>query len=112
MQVRNKFFHLDETCQIFKFLKEGEGCFYKTACDAICGLADGTMEYKKMRQEMDFRAFPEAWQKKEKEIQIQVTRVIVQLEQKGNLLDAKRLKAAYGYDVAKRITASNKANAE
>ena len=106
MQLRGKFFHLDENCQIFKHMKEGEACFYKTACDAICKLADGTAEYKRMRKEMDFRIFPDAWAKREKEILVQVIQIIAQLEQKGNLLDAKRLKAAYGFDVNKRISAS------
>ncbi len=106
MQLRGKFFHLDENCQIFKHMKEGEACFYKTTCDAICKLADGTAEYKRMRKEMDFRIFPDAWAKKEKEILVQVIQLIAQLEQKGNLLDAKRLKAAYGFDVNKRISAS------
>ena len=104
MQVRGKFFHLDENCQIFKHVKEGEACFYKTACDAICKLQDGNEEYKKMRQQMDFRVFPEAWAKKEKEILTQVAQIIASLEQKGNLLDAKRLKSAYGFDVNKRIS--------
>src|SRR3972149_11372980 len=98
MQIKGKFFHVDENCLVFKFLKEGEACFYKAACDAICRLSDGTQEYKKMRREMDFRVFPEAWMKREKEIQGQIVQIIVSLGQKGNLLDAKRLKAAYGFD--------------
>ncbi len=110
MQIRGKFFHLDENCQIFKHVKEGEACFYKVTCDAICKLNDGTAEYKRMKKEMDFRIFPEAWAKKEREILGQVVQVIAQLEQKGNLLDAKRMKAAYGFDVNKRITASGGSN--
>ena len=105
MLIRGKFFHLDESCQIFKFLKAGESCFYKSACDSICKLADGAMEYKKMRDELDFRAFPDAWKKKEVEILTEVAKVIRHLEDKGNFLDAKRLKSAYGFDVAKRMAA-------
>jgi len=103
MQVKGNFFHLDETCNVFKHLREGEACFYKSTCDAICNLKDGTQEYKKMRDELDFRAFPEAWKKKEMEILTEVAKVIRLLEKKGNLLDARRLKAAYGFDTVKRI---------
>ncbi len=104
MQVRGKFFHLDETCSIFKHLKEGEACFYKSVCDAICNLNDGKKEYKKMRDELDFRAFPNAWKKKEMEILTVAAKVIRRLEENENLLDAKRLKSAYGFNAAKRIT--------
>lgn len=104
MQTRGKFFHLDETCNIFKHLKNGEACFYKSTCDAICKLKDGKEEYKKMREGLDFRAFPDAWKKKEVAILTEVAKVIRRLEEQGNLLDAKRLKTAYGFDVAKRMT--------
>ena len=104
MQARGKFFHLDETCSIFKHLKEGEACFYKSVCDAICSLSDGEKEFKKMRDELDFRAFPDAWKKKEMEILSEAAKLIKRLEEKGNFLDAKRLKTAYGFDAAKRIT--------
>ena len=92
MQVKGKFFHLDETCSIFKHLK-----------DAICKLKDGKQEYKKMRDELDFRAFPDAWKKREVEVLSETAKVIRRLEEKGNFLDAKRLKNAYGFDTAKRI---------
>ena len=104
MQAKGKFFHLDETCNIFKHLKEGEACFYKSVCDAICDLNDGENEYKKMRDELDFREFPDAWKKKEMEILSEAAKLIKRLEEKGNFLDAKRLKTAYGFDAAKRIT--------
>ncbi|MFH1071043.1 MAG: hypothetical protein V1794_15595 [Candidatus Glassbacteria bacterium] len=104
MQIKGKFFHLDETCPIFKHLKPGEGCFFKTLCDSICKLKDGTQEYKKMRQGLDFRAFPDAWKKKELGILTEVAKLIRSLEEKGNFLDAKRLKTAYGFDVAKRMS--------
>lgn len=104
MQAKGAFFHLDETCSIFKHLKEGEACFYKSVCDAICKLNDGKHEYKKMRDELDFRAFPDAWKKKEMEVLTETAKVIRQLEEKGNFLDAKRLKNAYGFDAAKRMT--------
>ena len=103
MQVKGKFFHLDETCSIFKHLKDGEACFYKSVCDAICKLKDGKQEYKKMRDELDFRAFPDAWKKREVEVLSEAAKVIRRLEEKGNFLDAKRLKNAYGFDTAKRI---------
>ena len=103
MQVKGKFFHLDETCPIFKHLKPGEACFYKSACDAICKLADGTKDFKNMRQNLDFRAFPDAWKKKEIGVLTEVAKMIRHLEDKGNFLDAKRLKTAYGFDVAKRM---------
>ena len=103
MQIKGKFFHLDETCPIFKHLKEGETCFFKKTCDALCDLNDGTAGYKTMRKELDFRVFPEAWADKEKESLTQVAKLIGQLEQRNKLLDAKRLKQAYGFDVAKRI---------
>ena len=105
MQIRGKFIHLDETCPIFKHLKEGEACFYKTTCDAICKLNDGTAEYKKMRNELDFRAFPDYWKKKEKDILTDVAKVIAHLEKSGSTIDAKRFKMAYGFDTAKRIAA-------
>jgi len=105
MQIRGKFFHIDETCPVFKHLKEGESCFYKKMCDAICKLNDGTAEYKKLRRELDFRAFPEAWRKRERDILLEVSKVIYHLEKKNNFLDAKRLKNAYGFDPAKRISA-------
>ncbi|MBN2288329.1 MAG: hypothetical protein JXQ83_03280 [Candidatus Glassbacteria bacterium] len=103
MQIRGKFFHLDETCPIFKHLKEGEACFFKKSCDALCELNDGTAEYKTMRKDLDFRVFPEAWVSVEKETLIQAAKLIAQLEQRNMLLEAKRLKQAYGFDVAKRI---------
>ena len=103
MQIRGKFFHLDETCSIFKHLKEGEACFYKSACDAICNLNDGKKGYKKMRDELDFRAFPKAWKKKEMEILSEAAKVLRRLEENENFLDTKRLKMAYGFDAAKRI---------
>ena len=103
MQFRGKFFHLDETCPIFKHLKEGEACFFKTTCDALCDLNDGTGEYKSLRNELDFRVFPEVWVNKEKETLVQAAKLIAQLEQRNMLLEAKRLKQAYGFDVAKRI---------
>jgi hypothetical protein len=105
MQIRGKFVHLDEICPIFKHLKEGEVCFYKSVCDAICKYADGTAEYKKMRQELDFRAFPDSWRKKEKDILTDVAKVIATLEKAGNAVDVKRLKMAYGFDTAKRMAA-------
>ncbi|HUU29454.1 MAG TPA: hypothetical protein VM123_16755 [archaeon] len=104
MQVRGQFFHLDETCPVFKHLKEGEACFYKSQCDAICKLNDGTAEYKKMRLDLDFRAFPESWKKKEKDVLTEVAKVIGLLEKKGTPLDVKRMKLAYGFHVAKRIS--------
>ena len=107
MEIRGKFFHIDETCGVFKHLKEGEACFYKRVCDAICTLSDGTNEYKAMRDEMDFRIFPEAWAKKEKEILKQVAAVIMKLEQSNRMLDAKRMKQAYGFDAAKSLRKSN-----
>jgi len=103
MQIRQKFFHLDETCPIFKHLKEGETCFFKKTCDALCNLNDGTAEYRTMRRELDFRVFPEAWLSREKETLVQVAKVISQLEQRNMLVEAKRLKSAYGFDVSKRI---------
>jgi predicted metal-binding transcription factor (methanogenesis marker protein 9) len=103
MQIKGKFFHLDETCPIFKYLKEGEACFFKKTCDALCELNDGTAEYKTMKKDLDFRVFPEAWLEKEKETYVQAARLISQLEQRSMLLEAKRLKQAYGFDVAKRI---------
>jgi len=106
MQIKGNFVHLDESCPVFKHLKEGETCFYKTTCDALCGFADGTKEYKKMRDELDFRAFPEAWKKKELGILANVAKVIRHLEEKGNFLDAKRMKQAYGFDTAKRMANS------
>mgnify|MGYP000642661063 CR=1 FL=1 len=108
MLVRGKFFHLDETCNIFKHLKAKETCFYRSACDAICELKDGREEFKKMRDELDFRAFPDAWKKKEMEILSEAAKVIKRLEEKGNFLDAKRLKSAYGFDTAKRMSAQVK----
>ena len=72
---------------------------------ATIKLADGAMEYKKMRDELDFRAFPDAWKKKEVEILTEIAKVIRHLEDTGNFLDAKRLKSAYGFDVAKRMAA-------
>ena len=65
MQIKGQFVHLDESCPVFKHLKEGESCLYKVTCDALCDLAEGTQEYKTMRDELDFRAFPEAWKKKD-----------------------------------------------
>jgi hypothetical protein len=106
MQLKGKFFHLDETCPIFKHLKEGEACFFKKSCDALCGLSDGTAEYKTMKKDLDFRVFPEAWQEIEKETYAQAAKLIAQLEQRSMLLEAKRLKQAYGFDVAKRIKLS------
>ena len=103
MQIKGHFVHLDESCPVFKHLKEGESCFYKTSCDAICDLADGKQEFKKMRDELDFRAFPDAWKKKELTILADVAKVIRHLEEKGNFLDAKRMKQAYGFDTAKRM---------
>lgn len=103
MQIKGHFVHLDESCPVFKHLKDGESCFYKTACDAICELADGTQEFKNMRQELDFRAFPDAWKKKELTILADVAKVIRHFEEKGNFLDAKRMKQAYGFDTAKRM---------
>lgn len=103
MQIKGKFFHLDETCPIFKHLKEKENCFFKKSCDALCNLNDGTAGYKKLRKELDFRVFPEAWAAKEKESMIKAAKLIAQLEQRNKLLEAKRLKQAYGFDVAKKI---------
>lgn len=108
MQIKGKFFHLDETCPVFKYLKEGEACFYRKACDALCDYSDGTAEYKKMREESDFRVFPEHWMETEKEVLEQVVKVIAQLETKNMLIDAKRMKQAYGFDVNKRIAARTK----
>ena len=104
MQIKGSFVHLDESCPVFKHLKEGETCLYKTACDAICALADGSQEYGKMRQELDFRAFPEAWKKKELMVLADAAKIIRHLEEKGNFLDAKRMKQAYGFDTAKRLS--------
>ena len=103
MQIKGQFVHLDESCPVFKHLKEGESCFYKVACDALCDLANGDQEFKKMRDELDFRAFPEAWKKKELMVLADVAKVIRHLEEKGNFLDAKRMKQAYGFDTAKRM---------
>jgi hypothetical protein len=103
MQIKGKFVHLDESCPVFKHLKEGETCLYKSACDALCDMADGTREYKTMRAELDFRAFPEAWKKKELAVLGNAAKVIRMLEEKGNFLDAKRMKQAYGFDTAKRM---------
>jgi hypothetical protein len=104
MQIKGRFVHIDENCPVFRHLKDGEACFYKKVCDAICKLNDDTAEYKRMREELDFRAFPEAWKKKELEILGDVAKVIRHLEEKGNFLDAKRLKQAYGFDTAKRMS--------
>ncbi len=103
MQIKGQFVHLDESCPVFKHLKEGVSCFYKSSCDAICDLADGEQEFKKMRDGLDFRAFPEVWKKKEMVILANVAKVIRRLEEKRNFLDAKRMKQAYGFDTAKRI---------
>ncbi|MEA1996677.1 MAG: hypothetical protein U9N45_03525 [Gemmatimonadota bacterium] len=103
MQIRGKFFHLDETCTVFKFLRENEACFYKSMCDAICKVNDGKSGYKQMREEIDFRAFPVVWKKKEREILAHVARLIMDLEEKGNIIDVKRIKAAYGFDTTKRM---------
>ena len=103
MQIKGKFVHVDETCNVFKHLKQGETCFYKSVCDALCGLTDGKREYKHMRDELDFRAFPEAWKKRELVILSTAAKVIRHLEEKGNFLDAKRMKNAYGFDTAKRM---------
>ena len=56
-----------------------------------------------MRDELDFRAFPKAWKKKEMEILSEAAKVLRRLEENENFLDAKRLKMAYGFDAAKRI---------
>lgn len=106
MQIKGTFVHVDETCPVFKHLKKGEACFYKTACDAVCKLADGKKEYKQMRNELDFRAFPDVWKKKELVVLATVAKIIRHLEGKGNFLDAKRMKNAYGFDTAKRMNAS------
>ena len=103
MQIRGKFFHLDETCPIFNHLKEEEACIFKKDCDALCDLNDGTAEYKTMRKDLDFRVFPEAWLEKEKAAFVQAAKLIAQLEQRNKILEAKRMKQAYGFDVAKRI---------
>lgn len=106
MQIRNKFFHLDETCPIFRYLMEGEVCFFGKACDALCKLADGTAEYKRMRDELDFRAFPDAWKKHERDILGKVIQVLTHLERAGDsTLNIKRIKQAYGFDAAKKISA-------
>ena len=103
IQIKGEFFHFDPTCPIFKYLKEKENCLFKKLCDALCDLNDGTAEYKNMRKELDFRIFPEAWTAEEKESMIRAAKLIAQLEQRNKLLEAKRLKQAYGSDVAKRI---------
>ncbi|MBW7997011.1 MAG: hypothetical protein FVQ81_10685 [Candidatus Glassbacteria bacterium] len=105
MQIKGQFVHLDESCPVFKYLQEGESCFYKSSCDAICDLADGGQKFKKMRDELDFRAFPEVWKKREMVILANVAKVIRRLEEKKNFLDAKRMKQAYGFDTAKRMAA-------
>jgi len=108
MQIKGKFVHVDENCPVFKHLKKGEACFYKSACDALCDYPDGKKEYKQMRDELDFRAFPEAWKKKEIVVLSTAAKIIRHLEEKGNFLDAKRLKNAYGFDTAKRLATPNK----
>ena len=106
MQIKGKFVHVDDSCPVFKHLKKGETCFYKTVCDAICEMADGEKEYWQMRRDLDFRAFPEAWKKKELIVLGTAAKIIRHLEEKGNFLDAKRMKQAYGFDTAKRMSAS------